>query len=71
MSLEKIGWRTYIIFSIWCFIQAGTIYLYCPETKNQTLEELDEIFKSKNPRKASTQKKKIALDEYANVVHVL
>ncbi|PSK51750.1 sugar transporter-like protein 40 [Elsinoe australis] len=71
VSLEKIGWRTYIIFSIWCFIQAGTIYLYCPETKNQTLEELDEIFKSKNPRKASTQKKKIALDEYANVVHVL
>ncbi|KAF4547554.1 Sugar (and other) transporter-like protein 10 [Elsinoe fawcettii] len=70
VSLEKIGWKTYIIFSIWCFFQAATIYLFCPETKNMTLEELDEIFRAPNPRKASTQKKKIALDEHANVLHV-
>jgi hypothetical protein len=35
------------------------------------LEELDEIFSAPNPRKASTQKKKIALDRDANVVNVV
>lgn len=62
--------QTYIIFSIWCFFQGITIYLLCPETKARTLEELDEIFKAKNPRKASTEKKKIALDANANIVEV-
>lgn len=34
------------------------------------LEELDDIFKAPNPRKASTEKKKLALDANANVVDV-
>jgi len=42
----------------------------CIETKGRTLEELDEIFQAKNPRKASTEKKKIALDANANIVEV-
>lgn len=32
------------------------IYFFFVETKGRTLEELDEIFESPNPRKASTQK---------------
>lgn len=70
VSLKKIGWKTYIIFSAWCFIQGVLIYFLAPETKGRTLEELDEIFNSPNPRKASTQKKKVALDANANVVDV-
>jgi endonuclease/exonuclease/phosphatase family metal-dependent hydrolase len=35
------------------------------------LEELDEIFAQPNPRKASTQKKKLALDNNANIVDVV
>lgn len=71
ISLQKIGWKTYIIFAIWCAFQAFTIYLVCPETKGRTLEELDDIFKAPNPRKESTMKKKIALDAHANVVEVV
>ncbi|KAL1630341.1 hypothetical protein SLS56_005013 [Neofusicoccum ribis] len=70
VSMEKIGWRTYIIFVIWDSIQAGVIYFFIPETKNRTLEELDDIFHAKNPTKASLQKRKVALDANANVVGV-
>lgn len=41
-----------------------------PETKNRTLEELDEIFRAKNPMKASIEKKKLELDSRGDVVNV-
>ena len=34
------------------------MYFFFVETKGLTLEELDEIFEAKNPRKASTDVKK-------------
>jgi len=34
------------------------------------LEELDAIFHSPNPRKASVERKKLELDANANVLHV-
>lgn len=70
VSLKKIGWHTYIIFTIWCGIQAIVIYFFIPETKSRTLEELDEIFNSKNPVKTSLQRKKIGLDAYGDVVNI-
>jgi len=70
VSLAAIGWRTYIIFVIWCAIQAVVIFFFIPETKNRTLEELDEIFNSPNPTKTSLQKKKLAFDSHHNVVTV-
>ena len=51
-------------------IQALIIWYWVPETKNRTLEELDAIFHSKNPRKASVEKKKLAVDHTGNVLHV-
>jgi hypothetical protein len=35
------------------------MYFFFVETKGLTLEEMDDIFEAKNPRKASTQKKKV------------
>jgi Sugar (and other) transporter len=37
VSLDNIKWKTYAVFLIWCFIQAGIIYLLMPETKNRTV----------------------------------
>ncbi|KAH8654417.1 general substrate transporter [Tricladium varicosporioides] len=70
VALEKIKWKTYLVFVFWCMIQAGIVYLVMPETKNRTLEELDDIFKSKNPVKASVTKKRLELDTNANVIGV-
>ena len=70
IALEKIEWKTYIVFALWCPVQALVIYFFIPETKNRTLEELDDIFNSPNPTKASLEKKKLALDQEANIVAV-
>jgi MFS family permease len=37
VSMDKIGWRTYIIFTIWCGIQSLIIFFWIPETKNRTV----------------------------------
>lgn len=70
VALQNIQWKTYFVFMIWCLVQAGLIYLFIPETKNRTLEELDAIFHAKNPMKASIAKKKLELDADANLVGV-
>lgn len=70
VAMDNIGWYTYIIFTIWCAIQAVVIYIWIPETKNRTLEELDEIFNSKNPVKTSLAKKRLGFDAYGEVVNI-
>jgi sugar porter (SP) family MFS transporter len=71
VALKNIEWKTYIVFIIWCVCQAAIIYLIAPETKNRTLEELDDIFNSPNPVKASIAKKKLELDDHNNVLGVV
>ncbi|KAL1960703.1 hypothetical protein VTO42DRAFT_6533 [Malbranchea cinnamomea] len=70
VALERIAWRTYIIFCCWCTVQAIIIYFMMPETKNRTLEELDEIFAARNPVKKSLEKKKLDIDANKNILHV-
>lgn len=70
VSMDKIGWRTYIIFTIWCGVQSVVIFFWIPETKGRTLEELDEIFNSSNPVKASLKKKRLAFDAFGEVVNI-
>lgn len=42
ISTMKYG--TFIFFGLICFISAVFIYFVVPETKNLTLEEMDEVF---------------------------
>ncbi|KAK1977522.1 general substrate transporter [Colletotrichum cereale] len=70
VALKNIQWKTYIVFCVWCFVQAGILYFLVPETKNRTLEELDIIFAAPNPVKASTAKKQYEVDADANILHV-
>jgi Sugar (and other) transporter len=46
---------SYVFFVFWDVFEAVFIYFFFVETKGRTLEELDEVFEAKNPRKASTK----------------
>ncbi|PGH06090.1 hypothetical protein AJ79_06624 [Helicocarpus griseus UAMH5409] len=68
VALKDIGWKTYIVFAIWCSIQAIILFFTVPETKNCTLEELDMIFNSPTPVKTSLKKKTLAVNTHGQVV---
>jgi hypothetical protein len=70
IALKNIKWRLYILFAVWCPIQAIVCYVFIPETKNRTLEELDDIFNDPRPVKASLVKKKLAADSHGNILEV-
>lgn len=70
VSMKKIGWHTYIIFTIWCGVQTVVVWFWIPETKNRTLEELDEIFESDNPVRESISRKRLGFDAYGEVVNI-
>jgi hypothetical protein len=70
ISLANIGWKTYIVFTVWDGIQVVVWYFLLPETKKRTLEELDLVFEAKNPVKESLRKKKIDFSAEGQIVAV-
>lgn len=70
VGIEAIAWRLYIVYCAWIAVEMVVIYLFFVETAGKTLEELGDIFKAKNPRKESTRKVKVELDESGRVVGV-
>jgi MFS family permease len=41
VALANIGWKTYIIFILWCACQTAIIWWFFPETKNRTVSILE------------------------------
>lgn len=37
VALKDIHWKTYIVFCVWCFVQAIVFFFLVPETKNRTV----------------------------------
>ncbi|KAF4773191.1 hypothetical protein HER10_EVM0005877 [Colletotrichum scovillei] len=62
VSIKHIGWKTYTIFLVLHFVHLGLMYMSCVETKERTLEELEEIFSDKKPVKRSLQKTTVVVD---------
>lgn len=56
-AFEKIGYYFYLVFVFWDLTETGVMYLYFPETKDRTLEELAEVFEAPNPVKKSLEKR--------------
>lgn len=56
LGIKAIGYRFFIIYIIWDFLETVFFYFFLVETKGLTLEELDEVFDAPNPSKASLEK---------------
>ncbi|KAI8393991.1 general substrate transporter [Radiomyces spectabilis] len=44
VMLNRIYWRTYVVFAVFCVLIAIAIYAFFPETTGKSLEEVDLIF---------------------------
>ncbi|KAF4960747.1 hypothetical protein FSARC_10376 [Fusarium sarcochroum] len=54
-AFEKIGYYFYLVFVFWDLLEAAFIYFLFPETKDRTLEELNEVFEALDPVKKSLE----------------
>jgi len=55
VAFQKISWKILLVFLFWDAFEFVIIYFFVVETKNLTLEEMDEIFGQPNPRKYSVE----------------
>ncbi|KAJ9616676.1 hypothetical protein H2200_000395 [Cladophialophora chaetospira] len=55
VAIANSGWKFYILYVVWDAFGVLVIYLTFVETRGRSLEELDELFESKNPKKASLE----------------
>lgn len=69
-ALADITWKTYFIYLGTCSAEAIYYYFIMVETRGHTLEELTDIFKAPNPRKASLLKKEKVEEAVAHVQEI-
>ncbi|KAF2836366.1 general substrate transporter [Patellaria atrata CBS 101060] len=67
-AFEDIKYYFYLVFVAWDVIEVAVIWLYFPETKERTLEELTEVFEDPRPVKRSLKKRD--LGTVLNTLHV-
>ncbi|ETI26117.1 hypothetical protein G647_02894 [Cladophialophora carrionii CBS 160.54] len=57
VALQQITWKTYFVFMATCGLEAVYYWFLMVETKGHTLEEMNAIFRAKNPVQASLVRK--------------
>ena len=67
-AFESIDYYFYLVFVFWDIFEGVFIYFFFPETKERTLEELDEVFEAQDPVKKSLTKRDV--DTVANTLGV-
>ncbi|KAL4903896.1 hypothetical protein BDW74DRAFT_34974 [Aspergillus multicolor] len=43
-AISNIGWRTFIMFGVFCFVMGMWVLFFVKETKGKRLEDMDDIF---------------------------
>jgi len=59
VAIANVGWRFYLFYACWDAVGIFVIYMTFVETKGRNLEEIDLIFQSDRPVKASLAKEVI------------
>lgn len=70
VGIAAIGWKLYVVYIAWICVELAIIYFFFVETAGKTLEEMASIFDAPNPRKESTKKTSVALDESGRVMGI-
>ncbi|CAK7226490.1 hypothetical protein SBRCBS47491_006249 [Sporothrix bragantina] len=70
IAIANSGWRYYLLYVIWDAFGIVIIYFFFIETRGWNLEEIEGLFNSKNPVKASLQKKKISVAHDGTITNV-
>jgi Na+/melibiose symporter-like transporter len=70
IAFTGAGWKYYFLFIFWDIFEFVFIYFLFVETKNRTLEELTEIFSSKNRVKRSLATQKVLVKQSGDVTEV-
>jgi MFS family permease len=70
VGIANIGWKLYLVYIVWIVVELVIIYFFFVETAGKTLEEMHDIFNADNPRKESTKKTKLEIDETGRVVNI-
>jgi sugar porter (SP) family MFS transporter len=52
-AISALGWKVYLIFTLWDCFEWVVMYLFIVETKGLTLEEIEEVFEQPYPRNYS------------------
>ena len=61
IAIANSGWKYYLLYVIWDAFGVVVIYFFFVETRGWSLEEIEQLFRSKNPVKASLEKKDISV----------
>lgn len=43
-AISNIGWRTFIMFGVFCFAMGFWVFVFVKETKGRSLEDMDALF---------------------------
>lgn len=63
LALDSIGYKYVYVFVGWDTVEAGLWYLFGVESQGRTLEELDWVYRQKNPVKASKSLSKVVVED--------
>lgn len=53
--MKALGWKVYLIFMCWDVVGCVVIWLFVVETKQLSLEELDDVFDARYPKARSVE----------------
>ncbi|KAI5840770.1 MFS transporter [Morchella snyderi] len=63
IGLSAIGWKYYIVYTVWLFIEGLVIFFTFPETKDKSLEDLAFIFEGAEKSAEQTKRANIQKDQ--------
>lgn len=70
IAIANSGWKYYFLYVFWDAFGVIVIYFFFVETRDWSLEEIEDLFQAKNPVKASLEKKRISVAYDGTIAHV-